>query len=107
MVCTEGFSSGGSINWALFLRGPRLDDGAKSRYLEKLDGLNVAELDGVFAPARDKMTQMDLKYTVCFYAGMETSDIAAMMNVEQASVYTVRYRLKKKFKEYAAFRFLM
>ena len=104
---TEGFFSAGIDKVRELVKGSALDDGAKSRYLEKLDGLNVAELDGVFAPARDKMTQMDLKYTVCFYAGMETSDIAAMMNVEQASVYTVRYRLKKKFKEYAAFRFLM
>lgn len=104
---TEGFFSPGIDKVKEILKDSALDTDTKERYAEKLNGLNIAELDGVFAPARDKMTQMDLKYTVCFYIGMETADIAAMMNVEQASVYTVRYRLKKKFREYAAFRFLM
>jgi hypothetical protein len=38
---------------------------------------------------------------------MEVKHIAAMFNVEPASVYTVRYRMRKKFRQSPAFRFLM
>lgn len=78
-----------------------------SVYLEKLRNLDSAQLDSKFAAVVPKMTQMDIKYTICFYIAMETADIATIMSVEPASVYTVKYRLRKKFKEYPVFRFLM
>ncbi len=103
----EGFFAVGIDKVRELLVSSSIDEESKTRYLDSLNKLDIPDLDNMFAPAREKMTQMDLKYTVCFYIAMDTPDIASLMNVEQASVYTVRYRLKKKFREYSAFRFLM
>ena len=40
---------------------------------------------------------MDKRYILCFAAGMTVEQIADFMCLEPASVYTVRYRLRKKF----------
>ena len=44
-----------------------------------------------------KITTMDKRYILCFAAGMSVEEIADFMCLEPASVYTVRYRLRKKF----------
>ena len=44
-----------------------------------------------------KITTMDKRYILCFAAGMTVEEIADFMSLEPASVYTVRYRLRKKF----------
>ena len=44
-----------------------------------------------------KITTMDKRYILCFAAGMTVEQIADFMCLEAASVYTVRYRLRKKF----------
>ena len=44
-----------------------------------------------------KITTMDKRYILCFAAGMTVEHIADLMSLEPASVYTVRYRLRKKF----------
>ena len=44
-----------------------------------------------------KITTMDKRYILCFAAGMTVEEIAEFMCLEPASVYTVRYRLRKKF----------
>ena len=44
-----------------------------------------------------KITTMDKRYILCFAAGMTVEEIADFMSLESASVYTVRYRLRKKF----------
>jgi hypothetical protein len=44
-----------------------------------------------------KITTMDKRYILCFAAGMSVEEIAEFMCLEPASVYTVRYRLRKKF----------
>ena len=50
---------------------------------------------------------MDIKYILCFYLDFEARDIATIFSVEPASVYTVRYRLRKKFRDNPSFQFLM
>ena len=40
---------------------------------------------------------MDKRYILCFAAGMSVEDVADLFHIEPASVYTVRYRLRKKF----------
>lgn len=61
--------------------------------LQKLDLVHIQGLlnHGV------KITTMDKRYILCFAAGMSVEDIADFMCLEPASVYTVRYRLRKKF----------
>ena len=44
-----------------------------------------------------KITTMDKRYILCFAAGMSVEEIADFMCLEPGSVYTVRYRLRKKF----------
>jgi len=38
---------------------------------------------------------------------MDTKDMSILFNVELASINTVRYRIKKKFREKNTFKFLM
>ncbi|WP_236581873.1 LuxR C-terminal-related transcriptional regulator [Sphingobacterium spiritivorum] len=47
--------------------------------------------------ARQKLTNLDLKYCAYFYLGMETKQIAHLLNVEPKSVRMTKYRLKQKF----------
>ena len=84
-----------------------IDSTQKDAYATKLQQLDATRLDNDFGDITVQMTQMDLKYALCFYIGMEVKHIASLFNVEPASVYTVRYRMRKKFRDAAAFRFLM
>lgn len=47
--------------------------------------------------ALQKLTPLDLKYCAYIYLGMETKQIANLLNVEPKSVRMTKYRLKKKF----------
>lgn len=60
------------------------------------DSVNTDYLNSVMNGATVPLTAMDMRYIICFLSGLKPVQIAAMMNVEPASVYTVRYRLKKK-----------
>lgn len=85
----------------------RLAPLVRDEYVRRLSGINLAEFERQFATSISQMTQMDVKYILCFYLEFDARDIAAIFNVEPASVYTVRYRLRKKFKENPSFQFLM
>lgn len=47
--------------------------------------------------AKQKLTALDLKYCAYVYLGMDTKQIANLLNVEPKSVRMTKYRLKKKF----------
>lgn len=47
--------------------------------------------------SRQKLTPLDLKYCAYIYLGMDTKQIANLLNVEPKSVRMTKYRLKKKF----------
>ena len=40
---------------------------------------------------------MEKKYLLLFMEGKSTEEIAAIMHVEPNSVYTMKYRIRKKF----------
>ena len=42
---------------------------------------------------------MEKKYLRLFAEGKTTTEIAKAMNVEPSSVYTMKYRIRKKFPE--------
>lgn len=84
-----------------------IDGKQKEEYTAQLRQLDAARLDADFSEISRQMTQMDLKYAICFYIGMEVRDIASVFNMEPASVYTVRYRMRKKFGGSTAMRFMM
>ncbi|WP_126653715.1 helix-turn-helix transcriptional regulator [Chryseobacterium aureum] len=48
--------------------------------------------------AKQKLTALDLKYCAYIYLGMDTKQIAHLLNVEPKSVRMTKYRLKKKFR---------
>ncbi|MGN0236160.1 MAG: helix-turn-helix transcriptional regulator [Paludibacteraceae bacterium] len=64
--------------------------------IERLKALDTNQLTSFFAQGR-QLTNMDKRYIVCFAAGMSADQIAHLFHIETASVYTVRYRLRKKF----------
>ena len=47
--------------------------------------------------AKQRLTTLDLKYCAYIYLGMDTKQIANLLNVEPKSVRMTKYRLKKKF----------
>ena len=61
--------------------------------LQTLDIENIAHL----CAQGNKLTNMDKRYILCFAVGMSVEDVADLFHIEPASVYTVRYRLRKKF----------
>lgn len=85
----------------------RLDPAVRDEYIQKLSTLNLVAFERQFSTSISRMTQMDIKYILCFYLEFEARDIATIFSVEPASVYTVRYRLRKKFRDNPSFQFLM
>lgn len=64
--------------------------------IHSLQKLDLVHIQGLLSHGV-KITTMDKRYILCFAAGMSVEDIADFMCLEPASVYTVRYRLRKKF----------
>jgi hypothetical protein len=68
----------------------------KQYYKNALCKLDAEVFDKAFIMEKDSLSNMDMKYILCFAADIDTADIALVFNVEPASVRTVRYRIKKK-----------
>lgn len=77
-----------------------ISDERKSLYGRKL--ASIVEDDSVLEALclyNDKTTITDVKYLLCFFIGMSVIDISRLFNIETNSVYTVRYRIRKKLKD--------
>ena len=78
----------------------QLLNGRKRDYVDSavthLRNLELNHIQSLLSHAK-KLTTMDKRYILCFAAGMTVEEIADFMSLEPASVYTVRYRLRKKF----------
>ncbi len=81
---------------SLRISDSRLEAEKKSEYEKKLQQLDYKTLDKALVAEKDRLTNMDMIYIICFVAEMETNDISFVFNVDPASVRTVRYRIKKK-----------
>lgn len=62
-----------------------------------IKSVNLTEVQSIMEKAVTPLTIVDKKYIICFLSGESVKKIADRFNIEPASVYTVRYRLKKKF----------
>lgn len=51
----------------------------------------------LFSSALKPLTAVERKYILLLMSGKSTGEIASAMNVEPSSVYTMKYRIKKKF----------
>ena len=78
----------------------QMQESVKRDYTEQsiagLHALDLAHIQVLLSHGM-KITTMDKRYILCFAAGMTVEQIADFMCLEPASVYTVRYRLRKKF----------
>lgn len=62
-----------------------------------IGGIDLDEAHQLMERAVKPLSVVDQKYILCFLNGEDVKTIARRFNVEPASVYTVRYRMKKKF----------
>lgn len=62
-----------------------------------IGGIDFDEAHRLMERAIKPLTVVDQKYILCFLNGEDVKYIARRFNVEPASIYTVRYRMKKKF----------
>lgn len=62
-----------------------------------IQGIDIEKAQWLMEQAVKPLTVVDQKYMLCFLNGEDVKHIARRFNVEPASVYTVRYRMKKKF----------
>ena len=78
----------------------QLENGRQRSYVlrsvQQLRSLDLSHIQVMLSHGK-KITTMDKRYVLCFAAGMTVEEIADFMSLEPASVYTVRYRLRKKF----------
>lgn len=66
--------------------------------LKALSGPDLGkQAERVFASAEKPLSNMDRKYLYCLLAGLGAEQIGRLFNIETESVYTVRYRLRRKF----------
>ena len=92
---------------AQMVSGSAIEKDVKKDYLERISRIDPKLLEQAYRTADIKITGMELKYMVCFLAGMDVKDISLIFNIEPASVRTVRYRIRKKFPEKDPFRAIL
>ncbi len=78
-------------------------DALRSNLVLMMEQLGISNVNPDYAKeiiesAEAPLSNVEQKYLLCFLSGMPTNTIADIFHVAPASVYTVRYRLKKKVK---------
>jgi len=76
-----------------------IDKDNKKAYNERLQKIDTKLLEHAYQTSKVKITNMDMKYIICFLADIDVKDISLLFNIDLASVRTVRYRIKKKFSQ--------
>lgn len=66
----------------------------QSSPLQDVPSGNIAP---VLQAATKPLSPIEKKYLVLFMEGKTTEEIAELMHVEPATVYTMKYRIRKKF----------
>ena len=64
---------------------------------EKLPDKVSPSHPSIFHDAVKPLSNMEKKYLLLFMEGKSVEEVSLIMHVEPASVYTMRYRIKKKF----------
>jgi len=84
-----------------------MEQAKKDTYITRLSELDVDMLEQGYLTTNEKISNMDMKYIICFAIDMDTKDMSYLFNVEPTSIRSVRYRIKKKFGGKNTFKFLM
>ena len=74
----------------------------KQDALRRVEQLNLQTFKHNIREA-DTLSVMDKRYLMCFAAGLTAEQVADIYCIEPASVYTVRYRIRKKFRDEKSF----
>ena len=70
----------------------------KHAILSSIKEVDVQLIVSLCDLASPPLTKSNLAYIICFLAGIRVKWIALMFNVERATVYTSRFRLRAHFK---------
>ena len=70
----------------------------KNSMLESIKEVDAKLVVSLCEQAQPPLTKANLSYIFCFLAGIRVKLIARVFNVEPATVYTSRFRLRKHFK---------
>lgn len=60
-------------------------------------GVDLKLAKAVISAATSQLSAVERCYILLFLSGASTDDISSAMHVMRTSVYTMRYRLRKKF----------
>lgn len=71
--------------------------GVRDKAIKALKATDAAKTAAIVESAPKQLSAIDKKYIICFMAGLNAEEIARLFNIETESVYTVRYRIRKKF----------
>lgn len=78
-----------------------IEENRKPVYINNLSaegiGLEMLEL---LRQSNNSLTYTDIKYLLCFSIDMSSVDIGLLFHIDVNSVYSVRYRIKKKLKAF-------
>jgi len=68
------------------------------KYADLLNEVDVDKMQSILDQATSPLTALDVQYVIVFQGmNLKPAQAAEMFNVEAASIYTVRYRIRKKF----------
>jgi len=79
----------------------------KTAYIQQLSELDLEMLEKGYLAAHEKLTNLDMKYIICFAMDMDVKDMSLLFNIESNSIYIIRYRIKRKLGNDNSFNFLM
>ncbi len=69
----------------------------KDRALRALTEFDENRFEEIRKMSDKSITASDVRYMICFSVGMCVTDVATIFQVAPTSIYTMRYRLRKKF----------
>lgn len=73
-----------------------LNEQSKAIYAKSFDQLEWNSIAVIIQNAEGKLSILNMQYIICFIIGMYPNDIARLFKVDVNSVYSTRYRIKKK-----------
>jgi rRNA maturation endonuclease Nob1 len=84
-----------------------IENSKKTAYIQQLSELDMEMLEKGYLATHEKLTNLDMKYIICFAMDMDVNDISLLFNIGSNSIYVIRYRIKRKFGTDNCFKFLM
>lgn len=93
----EKLTSDAPVNMQQVLREESMNDSNFEKARFDIQEVHPDFFRNLNEKSRQKLTSLDLKYCAYLYLGMDTKQIAQLLNVEPKSVRMTKYRLKQKF----------